>query len=194
MTRTHRRTETGQRRPTGRLARLAALVGVVALAVSVAISVSSGSDTATITAADPSLPNPMGGPALPAPGTVAGEASLAGLHIAGSEVAMGDIALGVTYVPTWEVTNPTDRELTFTAGQPQVFEGCCPGPVYANGELIRVGQELTVAPDSSVLLQFPLQMHAGMDGAHHLGIPLQADQEQAVLQVTGNFTASVTAS
>ncbi len=193
MTPTHPRTGTGQRRSTGRLSRLAAMVGAVVLAVGVAISAASGSDTATVTAADPSLPNPMGGPALPAPGTVAGEASLAGLQIAGSKVAMGDIALGVTYVPAWEVTNPTDRELTFAASQPQVLEGCCPGPVYADGELTQVGQELIVAPGSSVLLQFPLQMHAGMDGPHDLAIPLQADGEQAALQVTGNFTDSVTA-
>lgn len=194
MTRTHRRTDTRQHRATGQLPRLAALLGVVALAVVVAVSATSGAGTATVAASDPSLPNPMGGPALPAPGTAAGEASLAGLQITGSQVAMGDIALGVTYVPAWEVSNPTASELSFTAGQPQVLEGCCPGPVYVEGELTQAGQTLTVPAGGSVLVQFPLQMHPGMDGPHHLAIPLQAGSEQAALQVTGNFTASVTAS
>ncbi|MFU8839965.1 MAG: hypothetical protein ACNA8R_04505 [Nitriliruptoraceae bacterium] len=193
MTRTHSRTGTHQHRPTAQLPRLAAILGVVALAVVVAVSATSGAGTATVAATDPSLPNPMGGPALPAPGTVAGEVDLAGLVIADTEVAMGDIALGVTYVPAWEVTNPTTSELSFTAGQPQVLEGCCPGPVYVDGELTQAGQTLTVPAGGSVLVQFPLQMHPGMDGPHHLAIPLQVGSEQAALQVTGDFTASVTA-
>lgn len=178
-----------QRRAGGQLPRVAALVGVLTLAVVVAVSATTGGDTAT----DPSLPNPMGGPARTAPGTVSGEASLAGLQIADTEVAMGDIALGVTYVPAWEVTNPTGNEVAFTAGQPQVLEGCCPGPVYADGELTQAGQEFTVPPGGSVLLQCPLQMHPGMDGPHHLAIPLQADDEQAAVHVTGNFTATIAA-
>lgn len=189
MTRTTTKLARAQRRSTGLLPRLAALFGVVALAVLVAVSATSGD----VTVSDPSLPNPMGGQALAAPGAVAGEASLAGLQIADTEVAMGDVALGVTYVPGWEVTNPTDRDLTFTAGQPQVLEGCCPGPVYADGELTQAGQRFTVAPGGSVLLQFPLQMHPGMDGPHHLAIPLEADDEQAAVHVTGNFTAAASA-
>jgi len=51
-----------------------------------------------------------------------------------------------------------------------------------------------VPAGGTVLVQFPLQMHPGMDGPHHLAIPLEAGSEQAALQVTGNFTASVTAS
>jgi hypothetical protein len=137
---------------------------------------------------DPTLPNPMGGAARTAPGEVAGEVTLAGLQVADVEVEMGDVALGVTYVPGWEIRNPTDRAVTFAVGQPQVLEGCCPGPVYADGELTQAGQELTVPPGGSVLLQFPLQMHAGMDGPHHLAIPLDADGEQAALHVSGNFT------
>ncbi len=189
MTRTHSQLADPQRRTTGRLPRLAALVGVVALAVVVAVSATSGADPTT----DTSLPNPMGGPALPAPGTALGAVELAGLQIADAEVAMGDVALGVTYVPGWEVTNPTGHEVAFIAGQPQVLEGCCPGPVYADGELTQAGQEFTVPPGGSVLLQFPLQMHPGMDGPHHLSIPLQAGGEQSAVQVSGNFTATASA-
>jgi hypothetical protein len=71
-----------------------------------------------------------------------------------------------------------------------VLEGCCPGPVYADGELTQVGQELTVPAGGAVLLQFPLQMHAGMDGPHHLAIPLVSGDDQALVHVTGNFTPS----
>lgn len=139
---------------------------------------------------DDTLPNPMGGPARTAPGQADGDLLLAGLEIEGADVAMGEVALGVTYVPGWEVSNPTDTAVTFLVGQPQVLEGCCPGPVYADGELTEAGQELTVAPGGELLLQFPLQMHPGMDGPHHLVIPLASGDEQTAVHVSGDFTAS----
>jgi hypothetical protein len=142
---------------------------------------------------DASLPNPMGGPARPAPGDATGELTLAGLQIAGAEVAMGEVALGVTYVPGWQIINPTNTAVTVLVGQPQVLEGCCPGPVYADGELTQAGQELTVPPGDELLLQFPLQMHPGMDGPHHLAIPLASGDEQTAVHVTGNFTVSAPA-
>jgi hypothetical protein len=163
---------------------IAAAIAVVAFAVLVAASVSPPDRNVF----DASLPNPMGGMARTAPGEVSGDVQLAGLQIAGAEVAMGDVALGVTYVPGWEVTNPTDREVAFTTGQPQVVEGCCPGPIYVDGELTQADQRFAVPPGASVLVQFPLQMHAGMDGPHHLAIPLLAEGEQAAVHVTGNFT------
>ena len=189
MARTSSHLPNDQRRTTTLLPRLSVLMAVLALAVVVVMSATSGADVAT----DASLPNPMGGPARTAPGTVAGEVDLAGLRIADAEVAMGDVALGVTYVPGWEITNPTGRELAFTAGQPRVLEGCCPGPVYADGELTQAGQQLSVAPGGTVLLQFPLQMHPGMDGPHHLAIPLQAGNQQSAVHVTGDFTATASA-
>lgn len=139
---------------------------------------------------DASLPNPMGGPARTAPGDASGEVTLAGLRITGAELEMGEVALGVTYVPGWQITNPTDTNVSFLVGQPQVLEGCCPGPVYADGELTQAGQELTVSPGDRLLLQFPLQMHSGMDGPHHLAVPLVSGDEQTAVHVTGNFTAS----
>jgi hypothetical protein len=169
---------------------IAAAIVVVGFAVLVAASVSPPDRSVF----DASLPNPMGGLARTAPGEVTGEVRLAGLQIAGAEVAMGDLALGVTYVPAWEVTNPTDREVAFTAGQPRVVEGCCPGPIYVDGELTQVDQRFAVPPGGSVLVQFPLQMHAGMDGPHHLAIPLLAGGEQAAVHVTGNFSQEAPAS
>ena len=142
---------------------------------------------------DDTLPNPMGGPARTAPGDAEGDLVLAGLEIEDTDVQMGDVALGVTYVPGWEVTNPTGTELAFEVGQPQVLEGCCPGPVYVDGELTQAGQEFTVSPGDRLLVQFPLQMHPGMDGPHHLAVPLVSGEEQTAVHVTGDFTASAPA-
>lgn len=140
---------------------------------------------------DASLPNPMGGPATTAPGQVAGEISFGGLTVAGVELEMGDVALGVTYVPSWEVVNTTAEVVEVEIGMPQVVEGCCPGPIYADGELTQVGQRVAVPAGGSVELQFPLQMHAGMDGPHHLVLPLATPDDEGVLHVSGNFTARV---
>lgn len=145
------------------------------------------------TSFDDSLPNPMGGPARTAPGDASGEFVLAGLQVTGADVQMGEVALGVTYVPGWQITNPTDTAVTFLVGQPQVLEGCCPGPVYVDGELTQAGQQLTVPAGDELLLQFPLQMHAGMDGPHHLAIPLASGHQQTALHVTGDFTATAPA-
>ena len=63
---------------------------------------------------DVSLPNPMGGPAKIAPGEPTGEITFGGLTVSGSEVPMGDVALGITYVPSWQVDNPTDAAVHVT--------------------------------------------------------------------------------
>ena len=172
--------------------RAAAAVGVLLAAFLVYAAV------ATFTAPqasrfDDTLPNPMGGPARTAPGTATEDLAFAGLEVKGSQVEMGEVALGVTYVPAWEVVNPTDEAVAIVVGQPQVLEGCCPGPIYADGELTEASQELTVGAGESVLLQFPLQMHPGMDGPHHLAVPLAAGDGQAALHVRGDFTADARA-
>lgn len=179
-------------RPDRRTVRVLAVVGVLIAAFLLYATVMA-LGTPRESSFDDSLPNPMGGPARAAPGDATGEAALAGLAIADSEVHMGEVAVGITYVPDWTVTNPTDTAVTFLVGQPQVLEGCCPGPVYADGELTQAGQELTVAPSGELLLQFPLQMHPGMDGPHHLAIPIASGDEQAALKVTGDFTATAPA-
>lgn len=166
---------------------------VVALTLGSAVIVGTTLQSREASPFDPSLPNPMGGTARVAPGASTGVVSLSGLVIAGAEVDMGPVALGVTYVPGWEVTNPTGEVATFVTGQPQVLEGCCPGPIYADGVLIQAGQDLAVPPGGSVLLQFPLQMHPGMDGPHHLAIPLSVGDEVGAVHVTGDFTASTSA-
>lgn len=134
------------------------------------------------------LPNPMGGPAEEAPGTSSGSLEVGGLEVADSVVEMGVVGLGVTYVPGWDVVNPTTEDLVVTVGQPQVLEGCCPGPVYVDGDLVDVGATVTVPAGAQVLLEFPLQMHPGMDGWHDLAVPLEVAGEQAAVRVTGDFS------
>ena len=194
MTRTTTRTSAdaiarSERRVTRVLVAIAIVVGGFLVLAIVSSLAGSGREPVF----DASLPNPMGGPARTAPGEVTGEVVLAGLEIDGAEIAMGEVALGVTYVPGWEVTNPTGGDVVLSLGQPQVLEGCCPGPVYADGQLTEAGQEITVPAGQTVLLQFPLQMHPGMDGPHHLAIPLGAGGEQAAVHVTGDFTADAEA-
>lgn len=182
-----RTTALGRRDP--RMTRVLTIVGVV-LAGFVLYATVVAPGTPQESSFDDNLPNPMGGPARTAPGDATGAITLGDLRVDGTEVAMGDVALGVTYVPGWEISNPTDAAVTVLVGQPQVIEGCCPGPVYANGQLTQAGQELTVPPGGHLLLQFPLQMHTGMDGPHHLAVPLASGGEQKALHVTGTFTAS----
>lgn len=135
------------------------------------------------------LPNPMGGPALHAPEATGAPVPLGGLEVAAPEVVMGDVPLNVTMVPSWRVKNPSGGERTFVVGQPQVHEGCCPGPVFVDEVLKMPGDTVSVPAGGSVLIQFPLQMHPGMDGRHHLTVPLAVDGAQTDLHVTGNFTA-----
>lgn len=179
-------TTTRQARPDRRLmiGILAGGIVLVVLTVMIAAGVAERDGAAPF---DTSLPNPMGGPAMEAPGPASGRLALGGLVVDGVEVAMGDVALGVTYVPAWHVTNPTDAAIALEVGQPQVLEGCCPGPVYADGALTHAGQDLMVPAGGSVHLQFPLQMHPGMDGQHHLALPLRAAGATDALHVTGNF-------
>lgn len=137
------------------------------------------------------LPNPMGGEAVAAPAAAGPPAPLGGLEVSATEVELGDVPLDVTIVSQWTVDNPTDEALPFVVGQPQVLEGCCPGPVHVDGAEVLPGGTVTVPAGAAVTVQFPLQMHAGMDGPHHLAVPLQAGGATAALHVTGNFTGAV---
>jgi hypothetical protein len=143
---------------------------------------------------DPALPSPMGEPAAAAPGEATGMVTLAGLEVDGAEVTMGQVPLDVTVVPTWTVRNPTPHAISFTTGMPQVLEGCCPGPVVADGHQLAPGETVEVPASGSVELAFPLQMHEGMGGYHHLAVPLATPDglEVTALQVTGDFLADAT--
>lgn len=162
-----------------------AVVAVLVVALAVALAGQDRSPEPTL-----DLPNPMGGEAVAAPYATGQPVELGDLQVEASEVQLGDVPLNVTVVSRWQVANPTDAPVAFTVGQPRVHEGCCPGPVYVDGDEVAAGGSVTVAPGTEVIVQFPLQMHPGMDGPHHLTVPLEAGGAVADLHVTGNFTAT----
>lgn len=162
-----------------------AVVAVLAVALAVALA---GQDRSPEPM--PDLPNPMGGQAVAAPSATGAPAAFGGLQVDATEVDLGDVPLNVTVVSRWQVRNPTDAPVAFTVGQPRVHEGCCPGPVYVDGDEVAAGGSVTVAPGTAATVQFPLQMHPGMDGPHHLTVPLEAGGVITDLHVTGNFTAT----
>lgn len=203
-TTTHDRERRNRR---GRAARQAALerrlrwtvrlgTGLVAvLAVLLVVTVLAdrrGSDPVIGATTDVALPNPTGGPARVAPVATGAPVSFGGLQVEAPDTHMGDVPLNVTVVPHWIVSNPTGTDATLTVGQPRILEGCCPGPVYVDGKQIAPGSTVTVPAHDQVFVQFPLQMHPGMDGPHHLTVPLSAQGEHAQLHVTGNFTSTAT--
>lgn len=179
-----------------RLGLLVAALLVVAVSAGVAVTVQLERDdqqAAEWLEHDPTLPNPMGGRAVAAPGVANGSGSLGALEVDGTEVAMGAVPLGITVVPGWNLENSSDEEVTFTVGSPQVVEGCCPGPVYADGKEVAPGEPITVPASDRVRLEFPLQMHPGMDGPHHLQLPLGTTDGDLLLHVTGDFRADASA-
>lgn len=163
--------------------------GAVAVLAVVLVAALVGRDPAP-QVASVDLPNPMGGPTLAAPAAGGAAADLGGLEVGATDVQLGDVPLDVTVVSQWRITNPTGEALPFVVGQPQVLEGCCPGPVHVDGDEVAPGGTVTVPAGEAVTVQFPLQMHAGMDGPHHLTVPLQAGEVATSLHVTGNFTST----
>lgn len=165
------------------------LVAALGLVLVVALVVDRGDAASTATTTDVALPNPMGGPVRAAPVATGDPVAFGGLQVQSPATEMGDVPLGVTLVPQWIVSNPGDAAATLTVGQPRVLEGCCPGPVYVDEQEAVPGTTLDVPAGEQVLVQFPLQMHPGMDGPHHLTVPVSSEGEAADLHVTGNFTA-----
>lgn len=163
-----------------------AVVGLLLVVLVVVLATREPSPVAAVL----DLPNPMGGPVQAAPFATGDPVAVGGLEVTAPDVVMGAVPLDTTVVPRWEVTNPTAGPLTFTVGQPRVLEGCCPGPVYVDDVEVPAGERVTVDAGASVTVQFPLQMHPGMDGPHHLTVPLQVDGEVTELHVTGDFTAA----
>lgn len=160
------------------------VLAVLALAVGIAASVLNEPEKLV---SDAKLPNPMGGLAYPAPGEVSGEMTFGGVTVTGTQVDMGEVPNGATFVPQWELVNDSEAAVKVTVGQPQVLEGCCPGPVYIDGKLREPGDEVTLPAGHPATVQFPLQMHEGMDGPHHLTVPMTVGDELGELHVTGMF-------
>jgi hypothetical protein len=190
-----------RRRNRRRLLWIAGVVGVVAVALGLAVGLTivdnkSGTVTATSTAhdghMDETLPpgyaltgevNPMGGKVIETPGTRAGTAAAGGVIVTdGADIAMGHIPLAFAVNPTWHLRNTGTQAVTL--GQPKVtvVKGCCPAdPVLGT---------TTLAPGAETTLQFPTQMHPGMDGDHlfRLAVPVSGATDPVIVSVAGDFS------
>ena len=110
--------------------------------------------------------------------TTAGVAVAGGVEVEGAEVHLGTVPLNTTVEPTWTLRNTSTGVVALGQPHADVLEGCCPGPLRVDA--------VQLAPGESTTLRFPLQMHAGMDGAHDFDVHVPvatAQGEQAVLTV-----------
>lgn len=151
------------------------LVGAVALGATALISPDS------FDAPAPEV-GPMGGSVADVDMERSGVASAGPIEVVGSNIAMGDVPLDVTVVPTWRLTNTGTEPVELFEPHASVIEGCCPGPLQLGTQVL--------SPGESTDLVFPLQMHAGMDGPHEflVHVPLDPTGTQVLeLEVTGDF-------
>lgn len=186
-----------------RLLWIVAFAGVVAVALGLAAGltiVETGSNTGAPASAgaaahqdmDQTLPagykltgqvSPMGGKVIETPGTRAGTAAAGGVVVTdGADISMGHIPLAFAVNPIWHLRNISDHAVTL--GQPKVtvVRGCCPAdPLLGT---------TTLAPGAETTLQFPTQMHPGMDGDHlfRLAVPVSGATDPLVVSVAGDFS------
>jgi hypothetical protein len=127
--------------------------------------------------------SPMGGPVIETPGTRSGEASAGGVVVTdGSDIAMGHVPLAYAVNPTWHLRNAGDQPVTLGTPKVTVVKGCCPAEPILGATALAPGEETT--------LEFPTQMHPGMDGDHlfRLAIPVSGAAEPLVVSVAGDFS------
>lgn len=133
-------------------------VAAVAAAVLIALGAGSGDDRAVT--------------------TTVGAAEAGGVEVDGAQVHLGSVPLNTTVEPTWTLRNTGPDAVALGQPHAEVVEGCCPGPLSVDAARL--------APGESTVLRFPLQMHAGMDGAHDFDVHVPvatAVGEQSVLTV-----------
>lgn len=180
--------------------RVIAVVGaaaVVAIAIGATIGMSvAGQDTTAPSAStgrhDGELPagyrltgevSPMGGPVIETPGTRGGAATAGGITVTdGADIAMGRVPLAYAVNPTWHLRNTTDRPVTLGRPKVAVVRGCCPAePMLGT---------TTLAPGQATTLEFPTQMHPGMDGDHlfRLTVPVGTSGDALTLSLAGDFS------
>ena len=189
-----------------RLLWIVGITGVAAVALGLAagltiVANNGGTDTGSVAAAgtaghdghmDETLPpgyrltgqiSPMGGKVIATPGTRTGTAAAGGVIVTnGADITMGHIPLAFAVNPTWHLRNTSDNPVTL--GQPKVtvVKGCCPAdPMLGT---------TTLAPGAETTLQFPTQMHPGMDGDHlfRLTVPVSGATDPLVVSVAGDFS------
>lgn len=170
--------------------RVLVIAGLVAvglgavLAIGVAIANRHpGNDSSSDQAATGEV-GPMGGRVIATPGKATGAAAAAGVEVTKANWALGRVPLMMTVKPTWTLRNTSSQTVTLGQPHPEVVKGCCPGPLTLGAT--------TLAAGASTTLDFPLQMHPGMDGPHDLVVhvpvqPTGADPATLALRVTGDF-------
>ena len=194
-----------RRRDRRRLVWIVGLAGVVAVALGLAAGLTivdnGGTDAGTVAATgaaghdghmDETLPpgykltgdlSPMGGKIIETPGTRAGTAAAGGVIVTdGADIAMGHIPRAFAVKPTWHLRNTSSQPVTL--GQPKVtvVKGCCPADPMLGAT--------TLAPGAETTLQFPTQMHPGMDGDHlfRLAVPVSSATDPLIVTVAGDFS------
>ncbi len=127
--------------------------------------------------------NAMGMPVVETPGRASGSVRAGSVEVAAANWEMGTVPLNVAVRPSWVLRNTGAEPVTIGEPQPEVREGCCPGPFTVTTRTIEPGGEAT--------LDFELSMHPGMDGWHDLAVhvPLASSTgtETLTLSVTGDF-------
>lgn len=126
--------------------------------------------------------SPMGAPVLVTPGTRNGTAQAGGVTVEGADITMGHIPLAYGVNPTWQLVNFTDHPVILGKPRLDIVKGCCPGQIALGAT--------TLAPGARTTLQFPLQMHPGMDGDHlfRIAVPVDGSDSPLVLSVAGDFS------
>lgn len=175
---------------------IAAGVGLAtAIAISLGVVVTDGAGTSTAMPThdngDRSLPRgyrlsgeigPMGGQVLETPGTRSGTASAGGVVVDGADLVMGHIPLAYAVNPTWQLRNSSEQTVTLGRPKVAVVKGCCPADPILGATTLAPGEETT--------LQFPTQMHPGMDGDHlfRLTVPVGESGAPLSVSVSGDFS------
>ena len=191
-----------RRRDRRRLTWIVGVAGAVAIALGLAAGltiVDFNADTVAATGTaghaghmDETLPpgykltgeiSPMGGKVIATPGTRAGTAAAGGVIVTDSaDITMGHVPLAFAVNPTWHLRNTNEVPVALGPPKVTVVKGCCPAdPVLG---------ATTLAPGAETTLQFPTQMHPGMDGDHlfRLAVPVSSATDPLIMSVAGDFS------
>lgn len=185
---THHHLPSSRRRTRRRRIAIAAASAVAATAAVTGVIVNQRDDqTDALVAADEPTPtgefNAMGMPVIETPGTGTNPISIGTLEADHGTWELGTVPLDVAVRPEWHLRNTGDEPVVIGDPQPEVRQGCCPGPIALSTRTIPPGGEATIA--------FELSMHPGMDGWHdiaiHVPVSNGADDQVLTLDVTGHF-------
>jgi hypothetical protein len=191
-----------RRRARRRLLWVVGVLGALAVAIGLSAVLTTADDSGSTVAStgasghaghmDETLPpgyrltgtvSPMGGQVIETPGTRAGAAAAGGVIVTdGADITMGHIPLAFAVNPTWHLRNTSDQPVTLGRPKVTVVKGCCPAePVLG---------ATTLAPGAETTLQFPTQMHPGMDGDHlfRLAVPISGATDPLTVSVAGDFS------